>query len=148
MIKFTMQWPPPVAGVYAQLKLFHNEGIGNFKSSDLLEKLNAGDVTGAANCFSEWVYGAGKVLQGLVNRREAEKELFLDGSSGGTSGGGSNGGGSGSVPDSGTYVVQSGDTLSAIVVQFNTTVADLESWNGISDSDKIYVAEKLCNLIL
>lgn len=31
----------------------------------------------AANEFGRWVYAGGKVLPGLVKRREAERQLFL-----------------------------------------------------------------------
>jgi lysozyme len=43
----------------------------------LLKKLNAGDKAGAANQFDVWNKAGGKVLQGLVTRRAAEKALFL-----------------------------------------------------------------------
>lgn len=50
------------------------EGLGD---STLLKKLNAGDVTGAADEFLVWNKSKGKVVQGLVNRRRAERALFL-----------------------------------------------------------------------
>ncbi|MEO1068203.1 MAG: lysozyme [Cyanobacteria bacterium J06638_6] len=53
-----------------------NVGAGNLRSSTLLRKLNAGDVTGASNEFSRWVYAAGRVLAGLQRRRRAERALF------------------------------------------------------------------------
>lgn len=56
----------------------YNVGEGNFKSSTLLKKLDAGDIVGACNQLSKWVYGGGKVLPGLVKRREAERELCLE----------------------------------------------------------------------
>lgn len=62
----------------ALVSLSFNIGNGNFKSSTLLEKLNAGDYTSAAAEFPRWVYAAGKRLSGLVGRREAEKKLFLN----------------------------------------------------------------------
>lgn len=55
-----------------------NLGIGNFKSSTLLRKLNAGDKLGAANEFLRWNKAAGKVMAGLTRRREAERKLFLN----------------------------------------------------------------------
>jgi len=55
----------------------YNVGMGNFSSSTLLKKLNAGDYEGASNEFPKWNKGAGKVLPGLVRRREAERQLFL-----------------------------------------------------------------------
>lgn len=57
-----------------------NVGTGNFTSSTLLKKLNAGDVNGAANEFDRWIYAGGQVLEGLVRRRAAEKQMFLSGS--------------------------------------------------------------------
>lgn len=63
-----------------------NLGLGNFTSSTLLKKLNTGDITSAANEFEKWVKAGGEVLEGLVRRRAAEKELFLKGTvSGGIS---------------------------------------------------------------
>jgi lysozyme len=40
-------------------------------------KLNAHDYTGASEEFGRWIYAAGRILPGLVNRRGAEKALFL-----------------------------------------------------------------------
>lgn len=45
--------------------------------------------------------------------------------------------------DGGTYVVQSGDTLSGIAAQFGTTVDDLASANGISNPDFLSVGQTL-----
>lgn len=44
--------------------------------STMLVKLNAGDYAGAAAEFPKWVYGGGKVLDGLVTRRAMERSLF------------------------------------------------------------------------
>jgi len=55
----------------------YNLGQGALLHSTLLAKLNAGDVQGAAGEFGKWVHAGGKVLPGLVTRREKEKELFL-----------------------------------------------------------------------
>lgn len=54
-----------------------NLGAKRLKSSTLLKKLNAGED--AAPEFGKWVFAGGKVLAGLVKRREAERELFLQG---------------------------------------------------------------------
>jgi GH24 family phage-related lysozyme (muramidase) len=40
-------------------------------------KANRGDWEGAAAAFRMWTKGGGKVLPGLVKRREAEIALFL-----------------------------------------------------------------------
>lgn len=55
----------------------YNEGCGAFEGSTLLRLLNAGDVRGAADQFGEWVSADGRVLEGLVRRRAAERALFL-----------------------------------------------------------------------
>ena len=41
------------------------------------------------------------------------------------------------------YNVVSGDTLSGIAAKFGTTVAQLCSWNNISDPNLIYVGQVL-----
>ncbi len=60
----------------ACVSLAFNIGATNFLNSTLLKKLRKGDMEGAANEFSRWVYAAGKKLKGLERRRAAEAELF------------------------------------------------------------------------
>jgi lysozyme len=55
-----------------------NLGGTKFAGSTLLKKLNAGDYAGAAEEFPRWIKSNGKVLRGLVIRRQAERELFLE----------------------------------------------------------------------
>ena len=55
----------------------YNIGYGNFSKSTLLKKLNLQDYKGASNEFDKWVYSKKKKLNGLVKRRNKEKELFL-----------------------------------------------------------------------
>lgn len=54
-----------------------NLGIGNFINSTLLKKINNLDFEGAAKEFPRWNRSGGAVLNGLVKRREEEKNLFL-----------------------------------------------------------------------
>lgn len=61
----------------ALVSFAYNVGIGNFKQSTLLKKLNNGDFIGASLEFEKWNKSNGKVLKGLVRRRLKEKELFL-----------------------------------------------------------------------
>lgn len=49
-----------------------NLGAGRLQTSTLRRRINQRDWTGAATELSRWVYGGGKVLPGLVARREAE----------------------------------------------------------------------------
>ena len=56
----------------------YNCGLGNFKSSTLLKKVNAdpNDKT-IREEFMRWNKGGGKVLNGLTRRREAEANLYF-----------------------------------------------------------------------
>lgn len=62
----------------ALVSFAYNVGIANFKSSTLLRKLNNKDYVGASREFPRWVYARGKKLKGLVNRREAERRMFIN----------------------------------------------------------------------
>ena len=54
-----------------------NVGVGAFKSSTLLKKLNLRDYKGCSNEFERWVYGSNKKpLEGLKKRRKLERQLF------------------------------------------------------------------------
>ncbi|BEM56381.1 lysozyme [Serratia marcescens] len=61
----------------ALVSFVFNLGVGNFRTSTLLKKLNAGDNDGVAQEFGRWIHAGGKALPGLVRRREAERALFL-----------------------------------------------------------------------
>ncbi|MGJ8514681.1 Lysozyme RrrD [Carnimonas sp. R-84981] len=61
----------------ALIDFVFNLGAGNFSTSTLLKKLNAGDIEGAASEFPRWVHSGGKVMSGLVSRRHAEQSLFM-----------------------------------------------------------------------
>lgn len=77
-----------------------NVGAGAFKNSTLLKKLNDKDYQGAANEFLRWNKSGGKYYQGLMNRREKERQQFLTPDKPIQRGGSGSGYGSGSV-DSG-----------------------------------------------
>ena len=57
--------------------LSYNIGIAAFAKSTLLKLLNSADILGAASEFGKWVKANGKTIPGLINRRAAEKKLFL-----------------------------------------------------------------------
>lgn len=115
-----------------------NLGTGALRTSNLLAKLNTGDILGAANEFDRWVYAGGQVLCGLVRRRAAEKALFLDGTEYGDD---SDRRSTGDTTID-TYIVQSGDTLSHISIKFDVTVSQLKQWNNLR-SDTIRVGQVL-----
>jgi lysozyme len=54
-----------------------NLGAGNLGASTLRKRVNAGDWQAAVVEFRKWVRGGGKVLKGLVLRREAECVLVF-----------------------------------------------------------------------
>lgn len=53
-----------------------NVGKEQFASSTLLKKLNLGDYTGAAAEFEKWKFDNGKVVSGLLARRQKERAMF------------------------------------------------------------------------
>ena len=54
-----------------------NAGLGNLQRSQIRMRANRDDWEGAADAFRAWTKGGGRVLPGLVKRREAEIALFL-----------------------------------------------------------------------
>nr|WP_295109990.1 lysozyme [uncultured Caulobacter sp.] len=61
----------------ALTSLAYNIGVAALESSSVRRRLVAGDVQGAADAFRMWRYAGGRELPGLVNRREAERAVFL-----------------------------------------------------------------------
>ena len=62
----------------ALVSFAYNAGLGNLKSSTLLKKVNANpnDPAIAAE-FGKWVRAGGKIMNGLVRRRNAEIKLYF-----------------------------------------------------------------------
>jgi lysozyme len=60
----------------AMVSLVYNIGATAFTSSTLARKLNQKDYKGASEQFLVWNKAGGKVMNGLVRRRQAEKKLF------------------------------------------------------------------------
>jgi len=54
----------------------YNLGPSNLKSSTLLNVLNAGEYKNVPEQIKRWNKAGGKVLEGLIRRREAEALLF------------------------------------------------------------------------
>jgi lysozyme len=111
----------------ALVSFAYNVGLGALRTSTLLEKLNEKDYMGAANELDKWVHSGGKVIQGLVTRRNAEQALFLK-----------------SAPyEHKYYIVQRGDNLTYIAREYGTTVGALVNLNGIKNPNLIKVGQKL-----
>ena len=54
-----------------------NLGGGRLQTSTLRRRINDQDWEEAGNELLRWVYGGGRVLPGLLRRREAEKRMLL-----------------------------------------------------------------------
>lgn len=54
-----------------------NLGAGRLQTSTLRRRVNQSDWAAAATELRRWVYGGGKVLPGLVARREVEAALLI-----------------------------------------------------------------------
>jgi lysozyme len=65
----------------AMVSLCFNIGAGNFRTSSVLRQHVAGNPTSAADAFPLWdkahVDGVLQVVQGLLRRRQRERELYL-----------------------------------------------------------------------
>ena len=61
----------------ALVSFAYNAGLGNLQRSQIRVRANRDDWEGAAEAFKQWTKGGGKVLPGLVKRRDAEIALFL-----------------------------------------------------------------------
>lgn len=55
-----------------------NVGLGTLQRSTLRQKHNRGDYEGAAEEFLKFTKAGGKVLKGLVNRRNDERALYMN----------------------------------------------------------------------
>ena len=56
-----------------------NVGLGALQRSSIRMRYTRGDVEGAADAFLMWTKAAGRVLPGLVKRRNDERAMFLGG---------------------------------------------------------------------
>lgn len=72
----TLRDPEKLAAI---IDFAFNLGTGRLKASTLRKRVNAEDWEAAAVELMKWVRGGGKILRGLVLRREAERQLILKG---------------------------------------------------------------------
>ena len=61
----------------ALVSLAYNIGTYAFATSTLVKELNHGNLKNASNQFLVWTNSKGEVLNGLIERRIKERELFL-----------------------------------------------------------------------
>lgn len=60
----------------ALVSFVFNIGEGNFRTSTILKRINAERHFDAAQEFGRWIYAGGMKLNGLISRREREKDLY------------------------------------------------------------------------
>jgi lysozyme len=80
-MKATLRYCPVLATesesrLAAIIDFTFNLGAGRLQTSTLRRRVNQRDWPGAASELRRWVYGGGRVLPGLVARREAEFSLL------------------------------------------------------------------------
>lgn len=61
----------------ALVSLGFNIGLGGLQRSTLRQKVLRGEIEDAANEFLKFTRGGGKILPGLIKRRNDERALFL-----------------------------------------------------------------------
>ncbi len=79
VIRATVKVPLQQGEVDAYTSFIFNVGGGNWRSSTLLKKLNAGDRKGACDQLPRWIYADKRVLNGLKKRRYDERAVCLSG---------------------------------------------------------------------
>ncbi len=76
----TLRWCPVLATepmrLAAIVDFTFNLGAGRLQTSTLRRRINQRDWNAAAAELRRWIYGGGKVLPGLLARREAEVALL------------------------------------------------------------------------
>lgn len=81
-LKATLRYCPvlvtePEGRLAAIVDFTFNLGAGRLQTSTLRRRVNQRDWPSAAKELRRWVYGGGRVLPGLVLRREAEVEILV-----------------------------------------------------------------------
>jgi lysozyme len=61
----------------AMTSLAFNIGLERFRNSTVLKRHKLRNHIGAANAFLLWKYDNGKLIPGLLRRREAERKVYM-----------------------------------------------------------------------
>ena len=141
---------PLTQGQFDALTSFtFNCGAGALQKSTLLKKLNAGDYAGAQAEFGKWVHGGGKVLPGLVRRRNEEAQMFGNrGPQGGTAPAPAPAPAPSPAPGGNaghrSHVVKSGDTMSGIAARHGVSLQALIAANPqVRNPNLIHPGQKI-----
>lgn len=68
----------PSRRIAAVLSWCYNLGLGNYRISTFMKKVNEGNWEEAAEQCLKWTKANGKVMKGLVRRRQAEAKALLN----------------------------------------------------------------------
>lgn len=68
----------PQGAFEAATSITFNTGCAKMRRSALFEYARQGDITAMCGQFNRWIYAGGKVLPGLVKRRQQETALCLN----------------------------------------------------------------------
>jgi len=63
--------------IIAAVSLTYNVGVAAYRRSTVAKHFSEGRWISACNAFRSWVYSGGRRIQGLANRREAERKICL-----------------------------------------------------------------------
>lgn len=77
VVDATIPQEAPQCQFDACTSLAFNIGTHAFRTSILVKLLNSGDRIGAAAQFLDWSHVNGVIDKGLMNRRVAEREMFM-----------------------------------------------------------------------
>lgn len=72
--KLSKQAPERIAAVTS---LCYNIGVAAYKNSTVAKKIAVDDHEGAADAILMWNKAGGRIMQGLVNRRKLERDLYI-----------------------------------------------------------------------
>lgn len=78
-VRQSIRFQPSQGQFDALVSLAFNIGLGAFNTSTLLQKLNGGDIVGAACQFVRWCKIGGVYNEGLALRRASELYTFAQG---------------------------------------------------------------------
>lgn len=69
----------PDATRAALISFAYNVGSAGACRSTVIKKMNAGDIRGGCEALMQWTRAQGRIVKGLVNRRDKERKLCLAG---------------------------------------------------------------------